>query len=139
MTTKIPILKVDGFLVASIQVALDDRSVTALQSDLLNKVAAESARGVLIDVTAIDVIDSFLARSLNDMSVAVHLLGAKLVIVGIQPAVAITLVKLGLTIPDAVTALNLEKGLKLLRKIGKARSPDAKDSSLSAPPPDDDD
>ncbi len=133
MTTKIPILKVDGFLVASIQVALDDRSVTALQNDLLNRVAAENARGALIDVTAVDVIDSFLARSLNDMSVAVHLLGAKLVIVGIQPAVATTLVKLGLTIPDAITALNLEKGLNLLRRLADPRILGAASSTPAAP------
>lgn len=116
MSTKIPILRIDQFLIASIQVALDDHSILDFQQDLLQKVSEEGATGVVIDVTSVDLVDSFMARSLNDAAVAVHLLGAQLAIVGIQPAVAMTLVEMGLTIPNAVSALNLEKGIDLLRK-----------------------
>ena len=116
MNARIPILKVDGFLIASIQVALDDSSIVEFQQDLLARVSEENTSGVVIDITAVDLVDSFMARSLNDTAVAVHLLGAHLAVVGIQPHVAMTLVEMGLTIPNAVMALNLEKGLELLRE-----------------------
>jgi len=112
---KIPILKIDALLIASIQIELDDISVVAFQHDLLAELARTGARGVVTDITAVDVVDSFMARSLNDIAVAVHLLGAQMVIVGMQPALAVTLVEMGLTIPNAWTALDLERGLKLLR------------------------
>ncbi len=115
MTIKIPILKIDDFLIASIQVALDDRSVVAFQDDLLEIISRTGASGVVVDITAVDLADSFMARSLNDIAIAVHLLGAHMVIVGMQPSVAITLVRMGLNVPNALAALNLEKGLKLLR------------------------
>jgi rsbT antagonist protein RsbS len=114
--TQIPILRVEGFLVASIQQSLDDEAVLDFQQDLLERVAAESAKGVVIDITAVDVVDSFLARSLNDTAVAVGLLGAKVAVVGIQPPAAITLVKMGFTIPRAIAALDLDKGLQVLRR-----------------------
>ena len=116
MTMKIPILRVEGFLIVSIQVALDDRSIFEFQQDLLQRVTQEEAAGVVIDLTTVDIVDSFMARSLNDVAVGVHLLGAELAIVGIQPHVAITLVEMCLTISKAITALNLEKGLQLLRQ-----------------------
>jgi rsbT antagonist protein RsbS len=112
---KIPILKIDDFLIASIQIELDDSSVVRFQNDLLSELVKTGTRGVVIDITAVDVVDSFMARSLNDIAVAVHLLGAQMVIVGMQPALAVTLVEMGLTIPNAWTALDLERGLKLLR------------------------
>jgi rsbT antagonist protein RsbS len=96
-------------------VALDDRSVSHLQQELLQQVCDGGATGVILDVTAVDLVDSFMARSLSEAATAVHLLGAQLVIVGIQPVVAMTLVEMGLTIPNAISALNLEKGLELLR------------------------
>jgi rsbT antagonist protein RsbS len=110
-------LKIEKFLVASIQLSLDDRSVVQFQGDLLEKVIDTGANGVVVDITAVDVVDSFMARSLNDIAIAVHLLGAQMVIVGMQPAVAVTLVEMGLTIPSAVTALDLERGLEMLRGI----------------------
>jgi len=116
MEIKIPILKIDEFLIASIQSALDDRSVLQFQTDLLKKVSETNAAGVIIDITAVDVVDSFMARSLNDVASAVHLLGAQMAVVGIQPLVAIILVEMGLTIPNALTALNLDKGLKAMRE-----------------------
>ncbi len=134
---RIPILKVDGVLIASIQVALDDRSIVEFQDELLRKVAEENPAGVIIDITAVDLVDSFMARSLNDAAIAVRLLGADLTLVGIQPHVAMTLVEMGLTIPNANTALNLDQGLKALRRrSGQDRSlqVDGDGSSL----PDDD-
>jgi rsbT antagonist protein RsbS len=116
MTIKIPILRVEGFLIASVQVDLDDRAVTELQKNLLQRVTQEEATGVVIDLTTVDLVDSFMARALSDIAGGVHLLGAKLAIVGIQPHVAITLVEMGLTISKATTALDLEKGLDLLRQ-----------------------
>ncbi|MBW2278373.1 MAG: STAS domain-containing protein [Deltaproteobacteria bacterium] len=113
--TKIPILKIDDFLIASIQVELDDSSMVLFQNDLLSALAKTGARGVVADITVMDVVDSFMARSLNDVAVAVHLLGAQMVIVGMQPALAVTLVEMGLTIPNAWTALDLERGLRILR------------------------
>ncbi len=115
MATNIPILKIEDILIASIQVSLDDHSVVQFQKDLLLKVEETGAAGVLVDITAIDLVDSFMARSLNDIAVAVHLLGARMVIVGMHASIAVTLVEMGLTIPNAVTVLNLEKGLEFLR------------------------
>jgi len=123
-STQIPILRVEGFLVASIQQSLDDTAVLAFEQSLLERVAAEGALGVVIDITAVDVVDSFLARSLNDIAVAVGLLGARVAVVGIQPAAAITLVKLGFTIPRAITALDLDKGLRVLRAAAAAAEPE---------------
>jgi len=116
MAVRIPILRIEEVLIASIQTALDDRSVSDFHTDLLEELSRTGARGVVIDVTAVDIVDSFMARSLNDIATAAHLLGAKPVIVGIQPPVAITLVEMGLTIPGATTALDLERGLKLVRE-----------------------
>jgi rsbT antagonist protein RsbS len=115
MAVKIPILKIEDVLIASIQTALDDRSVVEFQDDLLEMISKTGATGVVVDITAVDLVDSFMARSLNDIAIAVHLLGAHTVIAGMQPAVAMTLVALGFTMPNALRALNLEKGLKLLR------------------------
>ena len=115
-STQTPILRVEGVLIASIQQSLDDDAVLAFEQALLERVATEGAAGVVIDITAVDVVDSFMARSLNDMAAAVALLGTRLAIVGIQPAAAITLVKMGFTIPAALTALDLEQGLRLLRQ-----------------------
>jgi len=117
ISTQIPILRVAGVLIASIQQSLDDESVNAFQEALLQRVAEDGGRGVVIDITAVDVVDSFMARSLNDIAVAVGLLGSRLAIVGIQPAVAITLVRMGFGIPNAITALNLERGLELLGRL----------------------
>lgn len=125
MAIKIPILTIENILIASVQVALDDRSVIEFQADLLKKVIATEARGVVVDVTAVDIVDSFMARSLNDIAVAAHLLGTRMAIVGMQPAVAVTLVEMGLTVPNALMALNLERGLELLKKATGKKSENA--------------
>lgn len=119
MAASIPILKIDDFLIASIQTSLDDRSVLQFQNDLLERVSETGSLGVIVDITAVEIVDSFLARSLNDIAIAVHLLGTKMAIVGMRPTVAITLVEMGLSIPNAITALNLDKGLKLMREQAK--------------------
>jgi len=116
MAASIPILKVEEFLIASIQTSLDDRSVLQFQNDLLEKVAETGTRSVVVDITAVEVVDSFLARSLNDIAIAVHLLGTRMALVGMRPSVAITLVEMGLSIPNAITARNLDRGLKLMRE-----------------------
>ena len=121
MDIKIPILKIDNVLIASIQSALDDRTIMQFQNDLLHKVVETGAVGVVVDITAVDVVDSFMARALNDVAIAVHLLGTRMAVVGMQPSVAITLVEMGLTIPNALTALNLDMGLKAMRE---SSSPD---------------
>ena len=129
MVVKIPILKVENVLVASIQTSLDDLLIVHFQNSLLEMVSTTGASGVLVDITAVDVVDSFLARSLNDIAIAVHLLGTTMAVVGMQPSVAITLVEMGLTIPNAITALNLDKGLKLLKsEIWSDNSGDSKNT-----------
>lgn len=117
MALQIPILKIEEFLIVSFQTELSDREIEELRESILNKIKEQSARGLIIDITALGVIDSFLARSLSSIASMATLLGAKTVVVGMQPAVALTLVELGLRIRwNLATALNLEKGLALLRK-----------------------
>lgn len=112
---RIPILKVENVLVASIQVALHDASAIQFKDDLLQKVHETKARGVIVDLTALDVVDSFIGRMIADIAAMAGLMGTRVVLTGLQPAVAITLVELGLELPRVMTALNLEKGLALMR------------------------
>lgn len=114
---RIPILKVENVLVASIQVALHDASALQFKDDLLQKIHDTKARGVIIDLTALDVVDSFIGRLIADITAMAGLMGTRVILTGLQPAVAITLVELGLELPRVKTALNLEKGLALMRKI----------------------
>lgn len=114
-TVRIPILKVGDVLIASIQVALHDASAVQFKDDLLQKVHDTKARGVIIDLTAIDVVDSFIGRMIADIASMAGLMGTRVVLTGLQPAVAITLVELGLELPRVLTALNLEKGLEVMR------------------------
>ncbi len=113
---RIPILKVENVLVASIQVALHDASAIQFKDDLLQKVHETKARGVIVDLTALDVVDSFIGRMIADIAAMAGLMGTRVVLTGLQPAVAITLVELGLELPRVMTALNLEKGLALMRQ-----------------------
>lgn len=113
---RIPILKIGDVLIASIQVALHDASAMQFKDDLLEKIHATNARGVIIDLTALDVVDSFIGRMIADISMMSGLMGAQVILTGLQPAVAITLVELGLELPRVLTALNLEKGLELMRR-----------------------
>lgn len=118
MNLRIPILKLKECLIVSVQWELDDQTALQFQEDLLSKLHETSARGVVIDLTPIDFIDSFIAKVLGDVISMSGLMGAKVVITGIQPAVAITLIELGIRLEGVITALDLENGLeKLHRKL----------------------
>jgi rsbT antagonist protein RsbS len=113
---RIPILKMEDFLVTSIQVTLHDKLAMQFQDDVLRKIEQTRAKGLVIDVTAIDVVDSFLTRILMETASMASLMGTKTVIAGMQPEVAIALVELGLDLQGVETSLNLENGLDLLRR-----------------------
>jgi len=110
----VPILKQGEYLIASIQSALTDADLVALRDALVAKVGAMRIRGVIVDVTSLDVLDSFASRTLRDLANMIGLRGARTVIVGIQPEVAFAMVQLGLTLEDIPTALDLEEGLLFL-------------------------
>ena len=112
---RIPILRMGEFLLVSIQVDLHDQLALQLQDDLTNAVQRHGAHGVLIDISAVEVVDSFIGRMISDISSMGRILGARTVIVGMQPAVAITLVELGLSLPGVETALTVERGMLRLR------------------------
>lgn len=111
---RVPILKQGPYLIASVQSALTDADLLRLQDDLAEMVGRFRSRGVVVDVTVLDVIDSFAARTLRSIASTVRLRGAETVIVGIQPEVAFSMVQLGLTLAGVTTALDLEEGLALL-------------------------
>ena len=113
---RIPILKMGRFLLVTIQVDMHDRLALNLQDDLTNKISSEKARGVLIDISALDVVDSFIGRMISNIAAMSSVLDARTVVVGMQPAVAITLVELGLELEGVRTALNVEKGMALLQE-----------------------
>jgi rsbT antagonist protein RsbS len=116
---KIPILKMGEFLLVTIQVDLYDRLALALESDLINMVSKTEARGVLIDISAVNIVDSFMGRILGNIAAMSKIMDAETVVVGMQPAVAITLVELGLSLSGVYTALDVGKGMELLQnKIG---------------------
>ena len=114
---RIPILKMGRFLLVSIQVDMDDRTAMSLQDDLTNQIVKQRARGVLIDISALDVVDSFIGRMLANTAAMARVLDAETVVVGMQPSVAITLVELGLSLSGVRSALNVERGMVLLHKI----------------------
>ncbi len=116
MKMRIPILKLHQYLLISIQVELDDQTALQFQEDLLNKIHVEGSLGVVIDLTSVDMIDSFIAKVLGDVVDMSSLMGAKVVLTGIQPAVAITLIDMGITLDDVQTALDLEQGLTKLQQ-----------------------
>ncbi|QHS58909.1 STAS domain-containing protein [Chitinophaga agri] len=113
---KIPILKIGHFLMVAIQVDLYDRLALNLEADLVQAVSKTGARGVLIDISAVSIVDSFMGRILGNIAGMSKILDADTVIVGMQPAVAITLVELGLPLKGVQTALNVEKGMELLQQ-----------------------
>lgn len=120
----VPILKQSHFLIASIQSVLTDADLEQLRDALVDRVGKYRSRGVIIDVTALDVLDSFASRTLRDIAHMIGLRGAQTVIVGIQPEVAFAMVQLGITLEDVPTALDLEEGLEHLnlgRKFGHGR------------------
>jgi rsbT antagonist protein RsbS len=112
---RIPILKMGQFLLVSIQVDMHDRLAMTLQDDLTSRIVADRAKGVLIDISSLDVVDSFIGRMISDISKMARVLDAYTVVVGMQPAVAITLVELGLSLEGVRTALDTERGMDLLR------------------------
>lgn len=114
---RIPILKVEGCLLVSIQVDMHDQLAMALQDDLTEMVVKHRARGVMIDISALEIVDSFIGRVLNNIAAMAKVLDAATVVVGMRPAVAITLVELGLTMPGVRTALDVDRGLQLIRKL----------------------
>ncbi|MCG1024004.1 STAS domain-containing protein [Sutcliffiella horikoshii] len=117
---RIPILKLHNCLLISIQWELDDHTALQFQEDLLNRIHETGANGVVIDLTSVDMIDSFIAKVLGDVISMSKLMGAQVVLTGIQPAVAITLVELGIQLDEVFTALDLEKGLeKLQQELGE--------------------
>lgn len=113
---RIPILKMGDFLLVTIQVDMHDQLASTLQDDLTNKIAKVKAKGVLIDISSLDIVDSFIGRMLANTSAMARVLDAQTVVVGMQPAVAITLVELGLNLSGIHTALDVEKGMEMLRR-----------------------
>ena len=114
--SKTPILKLEDFLLIPIQTELHDKMAEELQKDILEALALTRAKGVLLDVTALDIVDSFLGRLISDTAAMTRIMGAKTVLAGLRPAVAITMVELGLELEGIHTTLNMEKGLQWLRR-----------------------
>lgn len=112
---KIPILKMGDFLLVTIQVDLYDRLALNLEADLVSTISNFQAKGVLIDISAVDIVDSFMGRILGNIAQMSKILDAQTIVVGMQPAVAITLIELGMPMSGVFTALNVERGMKLLR------------------------
>ncbi len=112
---RIPILRIGDFLLVTVQVDMHDQLAIQLQEDLAAMIEKTGARGVLLDISALDLVDSFIGRMIATISATARILSAYTVVVGIRPAVAITLVELGLTLPGVLTALNAERGMTLLR------------------------
>ena len=114
---QIPILQVGEFLLVSIQVDMHDRLALSLQDDLTTQVVKTRAKGVLIDISSLEIVDSFIGRMLGNMASITQVLGAHAVVVGMRPAVAMTIVELGLSLTNVCTALNVDKGMALLRTL----------------------
>ncbi|HWR16250.1 MAG TPA: STAS domain-containing protein [Terriglobales bacterium] len=112
---RIPILKMGEYLLVSIQVDMHDRLALALQEDLTARISETGAHGVLIDISSLEIVDSFIGRMISNIAAMARIMDAETVVVGMRPAVAITLVELGLSMPGVRTALNVEKGMELLR------------------------
>lgn len=115
---RIPILKMGSLLLVTIQVDMHDQLALSLQDDLTTRIVQDRACGVLIDISALDVVDSFIGRMLGNIAAMARVLDAETVVVGMQPSVAITLVELGLSLPGIRTALNVDRGMELLHSPG---------------------
>ena len=113
---KIPILKMGRFLLVTVQVDMHDQLALQLQDDLTARIVSAKARGVLIDISSLEVVDSFIGRMISNIAAMARVLDAETVVVGIQPAVAITLVELGLSLEGVRTALNVDRGMALLQE-----------------------
>jgi rsbT antagonist protein RsbS len=131
---RIPVLKIGDILLVSIQVDMDDHTALGLQDDLTERIVETRAHGVIIDITALDIVDSFIGRMLSTIASVSRVLDAETVVVGMRPAVAITLVELGLSLTGVRTALNVERGMELLARSAPSRASalaDADDSDRS--------
>ena len=117
---RIPILKLGSFLLVTIQVDMHDQLALALQDDLTSRVVGDRATGVLIDISALDIVDSFIGRMLGNIAGMARILDAETIVVGMRPSVAITLVELGLSLPGIRTALNVESGMSFLEETASA-------------------
>ncbi|MGE0714647.1 MAG: STAS domain-containing protein [Alphaproteobacteria bacterium] len=113
---RIPILKIGAALLVTIQVDLEDRMVTTLEEDLSARIATTGAKGVLIDISSLEIVDSFIGRTIANIANVSRMLDAETVVVGMRPAVAITLVELGMSLPGVRTALDAERGMALIRE-----------------------
>ncbi|MDT3719574.1 STAS domain-containing protein [Pseudomonas oryzihabitans] len=138
---RIPILKLGPFLLLSIQVDMHDQLALDLQEDLTEQIVRHKAKGVLIDISALEIVDSFIGRMLSHIAQVSRILDAKVIVVGMQPAVAITLVELGLSLEGIATALNMEKGMRRLEAMVAAdelpgKSEGGEDADASTPPGD---
>lgn len=118
---RIPILRLGQFLLVTIQVDVHDRLALALQDDLAQALVRHGSRGVLIDISGLEVVDSFIGRVLGDIAAVARVLDAETVVVGMRPAVAITLVELGVALPGVRTALDVERGMAILEATAEAR------------------
>ena len=119
---KIPILKLKDILITSIQIDLTDEDAIVFQTDVLAKVSETDAKGVVIDITALDVVDSFMARVLNNTATMVRLIGAEVVLCGMQPSVALTLIEMGRELIGVETALNLDQAVDKINELIKSRA-----------------
>src|SRR6476660_9489510 len=126
---KIPILRMGAFLLVTIQVDLYDRLALTLESDLVNMVNKTSAKGVLIDISAVSIVDSFMGRIIGNIASMSKILDSFTVVVGMQPAVAITLIELGLPLKGVHTALDMEKGMSLLKSMMDSDDPDEQETA----------
>ena len=123
---RIPILRMGEFLLVTIQIDMHDQMALKLQDELSNAIQKHASKGVLIDISTLEMVDSFIGRMVSDISGMAKILGAETMLVGMQPAVAITLVELGLSLPGVATALNVERGMAQLRmKIDEVDEHDA--------------
>lgn len=129
---RIPILKMGDLLLVSIQVEMHDQLALALQDDLTERIVSDRAKGVLIDISSLELVDSFIGRVLGNVAAMSRVLDAQTVVVGMQPAVAITLVELGLSLPGVKTALNVERGMEILRRSLRDPGPEAAGDGLDA-------
>ena len=119
---RIPIIRMGRFLLVTIQVDMYDQLAMTLQHDLTAQIARQGSAGVLLDISALEIVDSFIGRMIANTAAMARVLGADTVLVGMQPAVAITLVELGLSLPGIITARNVEMGMDLLAKVAPSRS-----------------
>ena len=123
---RIPILKMGDYLLVTVQVDMHDRLATTLQEDLAERIVQHRAQGVLIDISALEIVDSFIGRMIGNIAAMASVLDAHTVVVGMRPAVAITLVELGLSLPGVHTALTVERGMTRLQELLGAGSPDGR-------------